>query len=158
MSNLVSNFQDLSAVLTLLAADTVERKISIPRSLLWERMSTAWSLFGVIGLLRAYLKIAAGLGGAEAAGVDLLGASAFTTKRTRNSLSCWSVGANVEEYFWRDDSNRLIGQARPIGAVWKRPHIIVIGYAKVCFLSCCLQLAKKPPLCNSDDLLRLCDY
>lgn len=132
MSNLVANFQDLSAVLTLLAADTVERKLSDPRSLLWERMSTAWSLFGVIGLLRAYLKIAAGLHGAEAAGVDLLGASGFTTKRTRSSLSCWSAGANVETYFWRDDTNRLIGEARAVNNLWKRPHIIIVGFAKVC--------------------------
>lgn len=131
MSSLVSNFQDLSAVLTLLAADTVERKISAPRSLLWERMSTAWSLFGVIGLLRAYLKIAAGLRGAEAAGVDLLGASAFTTKRTRNSLSSWFVGADADTYFWRDDSHRLIGEARAVGSPWKRPHIVVVGYSKV---------------------------
>lgn len=132
MSNLVANFQDLSAVLTLLAADTVERKLSDPRSLLWERMSTSWSLFGIIGLLRAYLKIAAGLRGAEAAGVELLGASGFTTRRTRSSLSCWLAGTDVETYFWRDDSNRLIGEARAVNSLWKRPHIIIVGFAKVC--------------------------
>jgi hypothetical protein len=85
----VTNFQDMSAILSLLAADTVERKLSgearyphhstilinpfvfinltdlYPRSFDWERMSSVWSVFGLVGALRAHLKIAASIAGSE---------------------------------------------------------------------------------------------
>ncbi|KAJ7362967.1 hypothetical protein DFH08DRAFT_841761 [Mycena albidolilacea] len=47
-----------SADNTLQAADTVERKLSSEASLDWERMSSVWSVFGLVGALRAHLKIA----------------------------------------------------------------------------------------------------
>ena len=65
--NIVSNFQDLSAILTLFAADTVEQKLSDPNSLYVVRMSSVWSIFGTIGALRAYCKIVFGLARSEAA-------------------------------------------------------------------------------------------
>ncbi|KAF8169551.1 hypothetical protein K438DRAFT_1774140 [Mycena galopus ATCC 62051] len=60
----VTNFQDLSAVISLLSGDAVEKKFcagSSSKSFDWERMSTVWSIFGMMGLLRANLKIAVGV-------------------------------------------------------------------------------------------------
>ena len=83
---IVSNFQDLSAVLSLFAADTVEKKISDPRANdLW-RMSTTWSVFGIIGVVRTYIKFTAGIHSAERAGVDIYDLGEYTSKQTINAL------------------------------------------------------------------------
>ena len=83
--SIAPSFVDLSAIVSLLAADTVEDKLVAPAAPLWERMSTMWTLFGLVGAVRAYAKLALGLGRAEAAGVNLGGGGAYTTARTKSA-------------------------------------------------------------------------
>lgn len=127
LPDIVSNFQDLSAVLSLLAADTVEQKQSDPNSLLWERMSTAWCLFGIIGLLRAYLKIFVGLMRAEIAGVQLLGAGGLTRRYTKGGRSSW----NNARAMWQDPNSFPLGfVVASADTPWSQPHVTIIGYSR----------------------------
>ncbi|KDQ62700.1 hypothetical protein JAAARDRAFT_189991 [Jaapia argillacea MUCL 33604] len=128
LPNIVSNFQDLSAILSLLASDTVEGKISDPETADWERMTSVWSLFGLVGAIRAYTKVFVGLAGAEAAGIDLAGAGAYTSKKTKEAMSCWAIGSNTSENSWQDDRHMLLGAIGTKSSQWKRPHIVVMGY------------------------------
>lgn len=130
LSGIVSNFQDLSAVLSLLAADTVEDKLSDPESNDWERMTTTWCLFGILGVVRAYSKIAAGLSGAEAAGINLSGSGVYTSNRTRGAVSSWVVGSHSSQRLWQDDKRRLLGEVDGVGSPWIRPHVVVMGYSR----------------------------
>lgn len=128
--NIVSNFQDLSAILTLFAADTVEQKLSDPNSLYVVRMSSVWSIFGTIGALRAYCKIVFGLARSEAAGLNLAGAGAFTLEKTSKALSCWGVGSEYDSGEWQDNSGCLLGQVTVPESLWIRPHMVVVGYSQ----------------------------
>lgn len=132
-TSIVSNFQDLSAILSLLAADTVEDKLCDPSSNDLERMSATWSLFGILGVVRAFSKIAVGLAGAEAAGIQLSGSGVYTSKRTKSALSRWVVGIPNPTPLWQDDQNRILGEVDAIGAPWIRPHIVVMGYSRCPF-------------------------
>jgi hypothetical protein len=132
-TSIVSNFQDLSAILSLLAADTVEDKLCDPSSNDLERVSTTWCLFGILGVVRAFSKIAVGLAGAEAAGIQLSGSGVYTSKRTKSALSRWVVGMANPTPLWQDDKNRILGEVDAIGAPWIRPHIVVMGYSRCLF-------------------------
>ncbi|RPD58047.1 hypothetical protein L226DRAFT_614975 [Lentinus tigrinus ALCF2SS1-7] len=126
-----SSFVDLSAIVSLLAADTVEDKVVSPAAPIWERMSTMWTLFGLVGAVRAYAKLALGLGRAEAAGVNLGGGGAYTTVRTKMAKSFRRVEGEGEEW-WQDDRGSLL-QAIYDDAQhsrWQRPIVIVLGYAR----------------------------
>jgi hypothetical protein len=133
LSNIVSNFQDLSAVLSLFAADTVEKKISDQRANdLW-RMSTTWSVFGIIGVVRAYIKFAAGIHLAERAGVDIYDLGGYTSKRTGNALCVSEIGSRASRTYWQDDRRQLLGRVDVQASPWKRPNIIVMGYSQCPF-------------------------
>ncbi|TFK84068.1 hypothetical protein K466DRAFT_527917 [Polyporus arcularius HHB13444] len=133
-ASLTPSFVDLSAIVSLLAADTVEEKIVAPGAPLWERMSSLWTLFGLVGAVRAYAKLALGLGRAEAAGVNLGGGGAYTTMRTKSSKSFRRVGGH-ENGWWQDDRDSLL-QAIHEDAEhtrWQRPIVLVSGYARCPF-------------------------
>jgi hypothetical protein len=130
---IVSNFQDLSAVLSLFAADTVEKKISDPRANdLW-RMSTTWSVFGIIGVVRTYIKFTAGIHSAERAGVDIYDLGEYTSKQTINALCVSEIGSRASRTSWQDDRRQLLGQVDAVGSRWKRPNIVVMGYSQCPF-------------------------
>ncbi|KAJ7791753.1 hypothetical protein B0H14DRAFT_2624672 [Mycena olivaceomarginata] len=112
----VTNFQDMSAILSLLAADTVERKLSSEASFDWERMSSVWSVFGLVGALRAHLKIAASIAGSERAGVDLFGAATYTARQTMSSMCYWKVGRTNRPLMWRDSTNQLLSRLDTTGS------------------------------------------
>jgi hypothetical protein len=141
-SSIVSNFQDLSAVLSILASDTVEDKYTSSRSLYWERMSGVWSLFGILGVLRTCLMLVVGIAGAEAAGVSLSGAGAFTARRTSGAKSTVVVGSaaargqGLPDNWWQDDRRRLLGLVHDKNSNWSwlRPHIVVVGFSKCPFI------------------------
>ena len=106
----------------------------------WERMSTVWSVFGIIGAVRAYLKIGAGLAGAEAAGVNLSGGGVYTAKRTKDSQAAVVVGSTdphrapqTPAFWWQDDDRQLLGTLKNAHFPWRRPHIIAVGYSKCPF-------------------------
>ncbi|PPQ78964.1 hypothetical protein CVT25_002293 [Psilocybe cyanescens] len=145
-----TNFQDLSALLSLLASDAVEQKlgnkyrhvitfydsIRILRQLSisydWERMSGVWSTFGMIGALRFYLKFSAGLANSERAGVTLAGAAVYTDHRTESSLCYWGVNRpNYRVSWWASDHEPLsLMQSYTSESAWIRPIFIAIGYTK----------------------------
>ncbi|KAG8892652.1 hypothetical protein FRB99_002555, partial [Tulasnella sp. 403] len=131
--NIVSNFQDLGAVLSLLAADTVEKKLSDPKAADWERMSTTWSLFGIIGAVRAHLKVAAGISGAERAGVDLCGAGVYTSKQTNGAMSVLKIGSPTLERWWQNDEGQMLGELELKNSPWIRPHVVAMGYSQCPF-------------------------
>jgi hypothetical protein len=125
---IVINLQDLSAILALFAADTVESKVSDPDSSFTERVSSFWSIFGSIGVVRAYCKIAWGLKRSEDAGLSLAGAGGFTLQKTSKALCCCEVGTQRVE--WQDNSGQLLGQVTTHRSCWIRPLIIVVGYSQ----------------------------
>lgn len=106
----------------------VEKKLCDPRSLEWERFTCVWSIFGIVGVLRACIKVAVGLSSAEAAGVELVGAGGLTSERTSNSSSCWVVGSETNAHKWQDNSRRTIGYTE-FTSEFRRPHIIATGYS-----------------------------
>ncbi|KAF7336524.1 hypothetical protein MSAN_02284400 [Mycena sanguinolenta] len=126
----VTNFQDISALLSLLAADTVERKLFSETNFDWERMSSVWSVFGMVGALRANLKIAASLSGSERAGLDLVGAAGYTAERTANSSCYWSVGSPNKPLKWRDSTNQVLSRLDSASLPWIHPISIAIGYSR----------------------------
>ncbi|KAJ6563913.1 hypothetical protein B0H19DRAFT_942600 [Mycena capillaripes] len=126
----VTNFQDLSAVISLLAADTVENKFCGGSSFDWERMSSVWSIFGMVGVLRANLKIAASLSGSERAGLALNGAGVFTARRTANSLCYWQVGRANNPLSFRDSTEQLLSRLDSHNSPWIRPICIALGYSQ----------------------------
>ncbi|RPD60403.1 hypothetical protein L226DRAFT_513911 [Lentinus tigrinus ALCF2SS1-7] len=132
--SLAPSFVDLSAIVSLLAADTVEDKLVSPSAPLWERMSTMWTLFGLVGAVRAYAKLALGLGRAEAAGVNLGGGGAYTTVRTKMAKSFRRVEGEGEGW-WQDDRGSLLQTIYDDAAHsrWQRPIVIIAGYARCPF-------------------------
>lgn len=133
LPNLVSNFQDLSAVLSLFAADVVEKKFSDPRATDWERMSTTWSIFGIIGAVRAYAKLIAGIHSAQNAGVDIFGLGGYTSNQTVDSLCACQIGSLTSKACWQDDRQQLLGQVTAGTSRWKKPIIITMGYSQCPF-------------------------
>jgi hypothetical protein len=132
--DITPNFQDLSAVLSIFASDTVEEKFLSPRASHWERMSGVWSLFGILGVLRACIKVAAGISGADAIGVNLYGSAAYTNKKT-SGASCAVVLGKAEskgpQTWWQDDRRSVLGMARvQRSSFWKRPIVLVIGHTR----------------------------
>ena len=126
----IPNFQDLSAVLSLLAADSVERRLVRSDSTqMWERCSSLWSIFGLVGLARVQLKIAAGLASSERAGVELKGAGGFTVKKTEESSSAWGIGSTAPG-LWLDIKEQLLGHAKASGSRWKKPFVIACAYSQ----------------------------
>ncbi|EIN12057.1 hypothetical protein PUNSTDRAFT_132187 [Punctularia strigosozonata HHB-11173 SS5] len=106
-------------------------------------MSGVWSLFGILGVLRACLMLVVGIAGAEAAGVKLSGAGAFTARKTSGSRSTVVVGVPSAsgrsrlgpDSWWQDDKQRLLGlvDERNSNSSGRRPHIVVIGFTKCPF-------------------------
>ncbi|KAF5372871.1 hypothetical protein D9758_001518 [Tetrapyrgos nigripes] len=135
ITDIVSNFQDLSAVLSLFAADTVESKFSSPSADDWERMSTAWSIFGIIGAVRAYLKLVIGLDAAEKAGLELYDLGGYTSRRTKEAQCTSLIGSKEAAIAWQDDRLTLLGEVNTNHSSprWKRPFMIVIGYSRCPF-------------------------
>ncbi|KZP34198.1 hypothetical protein FIBSPDRAFT_809245 [Athelia psychrophila] len=131
--SIVSNFQDLSAVLSLFAADTVEKKVSNPRANDLERMSTTWSIFGMIGSVRAYIKLISGIHSAEQAGVDIHGFGGYTSEKTKTAMSVRQIGSMSTRKAFQDDREQLLGQVEGAGSQWKRPFIVVMGYSRCPF-------------------------
>ncbi|KAJ7144295.1 hypothetical protein C8R44DRAFT_601310 [Mycena epipterygia] len=131
--NIVSNFQDISPVLSLLASDSVEDKLTDPRATIMERASTVWSLFGMIGAVQAFLKISVGLSHAEAAGVNLHGGGVYTMCKTRGAHSAFVVGDPKTrvgpQFWWQDNSRQLLGELEVNNSPWTRPHVLVVGYS-----------------------------
>ena len=132
--SIAPSFVDLSAIVSLLAADTVEDKLVAPAAPLWERMSTMWTLFGLVGAVRAYAKLALGLGRAEAAGVNLGGGGAYTTARTKRAQNFRRIEGDGEGW-WQDDRGSLLQSVFDDAAHtrWQRPIVIVAGYARCPF-------------------------
>ncbi|KAH8826550.1 hypothetical protein DL96DRAFT_1608262 [Flagelloscypha sp. PMI_526] len=132
-----TSFQDLSAVLSLLAADTVEKKLSTESSYDWERMSSVWSTFGLVGAVRFNLKVCAGIASSERAGVNLAGAGGYTSFQTADALSYWKLGdpnpAPVSG--WRDVRNQILARLTSSSPAWVRirPFYIVFGYSQCPF-------------------------
>ncbi|KAF8187631.1 hypothetical protein K438DRAFT_2150708 [Mycena galopus ATCC 62051] len=129
----VTNFQDLSAVISLLSGDAVEKKFcagSSSKSFDWERMSTVWSIFGMMGLLRANLKIAVGLSGSERAGLELNGTGGLTASRTSSSLCYWRVGQSNTPFLFRDCKDQLLSrlETQTSGGPWIRPYILHLAF------------------------------
>lgn len=133
VASIVNNFQDLSAVLSLFAADSVEKKLADPKSSDWERMSAFWSIFGIIGAVRVYAKIAAGLAGAETAGMELGGARAYTSRKTKKATCSCVIGPSERPPTWEDDEDLLLGLAKVDSTLWIRPHIVVMGFSRCPF-------------------------
>ncbi|EIN12869.1 hypothetical protein PUNSTDRAFT_60596 [Punctularia strigosozonata HHB-11173 SS5] len=141
-ANIVSNFQDLSAVLSILASDTVEQKYTSSRAMYWERMSGVWSLFGILGVLRPCLMLLVGVARAESAGVHIYGTGAYTAQKTEGASSTVIVGESVSDHlvrpenWWQDDQRRLLGLVHESvpKSTWIRPHVIVVGYSKCPFV------------------------
>ncbi|TFK51784.1 hypothetical protein OE88DRAFT_1468348 [Heliocybe sulcata] len=129
LGDIVANFQDLSAVLSLFAADSVEKKLSDPKSTDWERMSAFWSIFGIVGAVRVYAKIASGLSAAENAGMELGGLRAYTNGRTKKAAASCNVGAADRPATWEDDEDLLLGQVHVDSSPWIRPHVVMLGYS-----------------------------
>ncbi|KZT27886.1 hypothetical protein NEOLEDRAFT_67503 [Neolentinus lepideus HHB14362 ss-1] len=127
--DIVANFQDLSAVFSLFAADSVEKKLSDPKSSDWERMSAFWSIFGIVGAVRVYAKIASGLAGAETAGMELGGTRAYTSRRTKKAMSSCVIGPSDQPPTWEDDEDLLLGQTNVEFSPWIRPHVVIMGYS-----------------------------
>ncbi|KAF8187660.1 hypothetical protein K438DRAFT_1764817 [Mycena galopus ATCC 62051] len=123
----VTNFQDLSAVISLLSGDAVEKKFCAG-----SRMSTVWSIFGMMGLLRANLKIAVGLSGSERAGLELHGMGGLTASRTSSSLCYWRVGQSNTPLLFRDCKDQLLSrlETQTSGGPWIRPIHIAFGYSR----------------------------
>ncbi|KAJ7192644.1 hypothetical protein GGX14DRAFT_406172 [Mycena pura] len=126
----VTNFQDLSAILSLLASDTVEMKLSSEENFDWERMSSVWSIFGLIGALRANLKVAASISGSERAGVELFGAGGFTGRQTSRSLCYWKVGKENKPLAWRDSTNQILSRLDASNSIWTHPICVAIAYSR----------------------------
>lgn len=93
-------------------------------------MSSVWVIFGLVGALRANLKVAASLSGSEKAGVDLMGAGGFTASRTSNALCFYQVGRSNTPVMWRDTSNQLLSRLEVTSSPWIRPLCIAIGYSR----------------------------
>ena len=93
-------------------------------------MSGVWSTFGLIGALRANLKVALGLANSERAGVSLAGAGGYTSQKTEFALCYWRVGRANTPTAWRDPTNQLLSLMRSSSSAWIRPHFIVIGYSQ----------------------------
>jgi hypothetical protein len=126
----VPNFQDLSAVLSLLAADSVEQRLVRSDSTqMLERFSSLWSIFGLVGLARVQLKVAAGLASAERAGVELKGAAGFTIQKTENSSNAWAIGS-TDAGPWFDMNQQLLGHAKVTGSAWRKPFVIACAYSQ----------------------------
>ncbi|KAI0712825.1 hypothetical protein C8T65DRAFT_646496 [Cerioporus squamosus] len=97
-------------------------------------MSTMWTLFGLVGAVRAYAKLALGLGRAERAGVNLGGGGAYTTARTKTAKSFRRVQGQGEGW-WQDDRGSIF-QAIYEDAQhtrWQRPIVLIVGYARCPF-------------------------
>ncbi|KAH9481983.1 hypothetical protein JR316_0006513 [Psilocybe cubensis] len=127
-----TNFQDLSALLSLLASDAVEQKLGSKQSYDWERMSSVWSTFGMIGVLRFYLKFAAGLANAERAGVTLSGTEVYTDQRTDTALCYWGVNRPNERITWWASAHESLAlmQSYTSESAWLRPIFIAVGSTK----------------------------
>lgn len=93
-------------------------------------MSGVWSTFGLIGALRANLKVAVGLANSERAGVSLVGAGGYTSEKTEFASCYWRVGRTNSPIAWRDPTNQLLSLMRSSSSAWIRPHFIVIGYSQ----------------------------
>lgn len=132
---MVSNFQDLSAVLSLFAADTVEKKFSSPKANDLERMSTTWSVFGIIGAVRAYVKVISGVHSAEKAGVEIYDLGGYTSQRTRHAWCTCPIGQPnpKAKAYWQDDRHQLLGEVNAKDSRWKRPFLVVMGYSRCPF-------------------------
>ena len=135
LPNLVSNFQDLSAVLSLFAADTVEKKFSSPKANDWERMSTTWSVFGIMGAVRAYVKVISGVHAAEKAGVEIYDLGGYTSQRTKQSQCTCLIGqlGPGAKACWQDDRHQLLGEVNARDSRWKRPFLVAMGYSRCPF-------------------------
>jgi hypothetical protein len=96
-------------------------------------MSTTWSVFGIVGVVRAYVKLMAGIHLAERAGVDIYDLGGYTSKRTGNALCVSEIGARAPRTLWQDNRRQLLGQIDAKGSVWKRPNIVVMGYSQCPF-------------------------
>ena len=128
--SLIPNFQDLSAVLSLLAADSVERRLVRSDSTqMWERCSSLWSIFGLVGLVRVQLKVAVGLAILERTGVELRGAERFTVKKTQKSSNAWGIGSTAPGP-WLDTKEQLLGHAKALDSQWKKPFVIACAYSQ----------------------------
>ncbi|KAJ7192642.1 hypothetical protein GGX14DRAFT_406170 [Mycena pura] len=127
---LVANFQDLSAILSFLVSDTVEMKMSSEENFDWERMSGVWSIFGLIGALRANLKVAASISGSERAGVGLFGAGGLTGRQTSRSLCYWTVGKEDKPLAWRDSTNQILSCLDASNSIWTHPICVAIAYSR----------------------------
>lgn len=99
-------------------------------SLDWERMSCVWSTFGMIGALRAHLKVAVGLASSERACVSLIGAGGYTSQKTERALCYWRVGRPNTSIAWRDPAGQMLSLMRSSSSAWMRPHFIIIGYSQ----------------------------
>ncbi|ESK87247.1 hypothetical protein Moror_5783, partial [Moniliophthora roreri MCA 2997] len=121
---------DMSTILSFLAADTAEKKLLRETNYDWERMSTVWSMFGMVGALRANVKIAASISGSERAGVELHGATGFTARRTAQSLCYWKVGRQNLNLMWRDSTNQLLSRLNASGSPWTQPLCLAVGYSR----------------------------
>ncbi|KAH8823813.1 hypothetical protein DL96DRAFT_1532163 [Flagelloscypha sp. PMI_526] len=132
-----TSFQDLSAVLSLLAADTVEEKLSTETSYDWERMSSVWSTFGLVGAVRFNLKVCAGIASSERAGVHLSGSGGYTSFQTAHALSYWRLGDEDPAPIsgWRDVQNQILARMTSSSPAWARirPFYIVFGYSQCPF-------------------------
>ncbi|KAJ7796333.1 hypothetical protein B0H14DRAFT_2295293, partial [Mycena olivaceomarginata] len=93
-------------------------------------MSSVWSVFGLVGALRAHLKIAASIAGSERAGVDLFGAATYTARQTMSSMCYWKVGRTNRPLMWRDSTNQLLSRLDTTGSPWIRPICIALGYSR----------------------------
>jgi hypothetical protein len=98
-------------------------------------MSTVWSIFGMVGAIRAYAKFTAGLDYSEKAGVDLCGASGYTLRKTRSALSACVIGLGSPQPSWQDDQRLLLGVISAENSRWIKPHITVMGYSRCPFES-----------------------
>ena len=96
-------------------------------------MSTTWSVFGIIGVVRAYIKFMAGIHLAERAGIDIYDLGGYTSKRTRNALCASEIGARASRTFWKDNRGQLLGLIDGIASPWRRSNIIVMGYSQCPF-------------------------
>lgn len=130
MAATTSYIQCLFPFLALLGSGTVERKLVDPHSTYVGRISTTWSSFGALGVLRAYLKLGFGLANVERAGAQLYSGGAYTAKQTKHALAACTVGASDSKHWWQDDRSLLLGRINLQKTPWTRPHAVVIGYAQ----------------------------